>query len=48
MDAYVGASILLGTSIRLCVARIYGGLPNDLRTYHTSVVGSVWDALKKQ
>jgi hypothetical protein len=47
MDVYVAASILVGSLIRLCVARIYDGLPRDLRTYEASVAESLWDALKK-
>lgn len=47
MNAHVGASILLGTIIHLCVSKIYGGMTQDLRCLTETVWESLWKALKK-
>lgn len=45
IDPQIGTSLVIGCLHRLCVARMYGRLPKDLRTYEQSIVRSLWASL---
>lgn len=47
MDPYIGASILVGSIIRLCIARIRKAIEHDLRQEVDNVTESLWGALSK-
>jgi AcrR family transcriptional regulator len=47
MEPYIGASILVGSIIRLCIARIRKAIDNDLRKNVAIVSESLWGALIK-
>lgn len=47
MDPYIGASVLVGSIIRLCIARIRNAIEHDLRQEVNNVSDSLWGALKK-
>ena len=47
MDPYIGASILVGSIIRLCIARIRKAIEHDLRQEVDNVTDSLWGALSK-
>jgi AcrR family transcriptional regulator len=46
MDVFIGASILLGSIHRLCLAKIYGSIEAPLHDHQTTVFESLWAALK--
>lgn len=46
-DPYIGASILVGGIIRLCIARIRKAIDHDLRQEISSVNETLWGALSK-
>lgn len=47
MDVTIGASLLVGGIIRVCLGRIRGGLARDLRKETDTVAEALWRALKK-
>jgi AcrR family transcriptional regulator len=47
MDPTIGASILVGSIIRLCIARIHKSIEHDLRQEVDNVTESLWGALSK-
>jgi AcrR family transcriptional regulator len=46
-DPYIGGSILVGSIIRLCIARIRKAIEHDLRQEVNIVSESLWRALRK-
>jgi AcrR family transcriptional regulator len=46
-NAYIGGSILVGSIIRLCIARIRKAIEHDLRHEATIVTDSLWGALSQ-
>lgn len=48
MDVYVAGSIFVGAIIRLCVAKMYGGIKGDLRKHTDEVAASLWGALNNK
>jgi AcrR family transcriptional regulator len=47
VEPYIGASILVGSIIRLCIARIRKAIEHDLRQEANTVTESLWRALSK-
>lgn len=47
MDPYIGGSILVGSIMRLCIARIRKAIEHDLRQEVNKVTDCLWGALSK-
>src|SRR5262245_21992775 len=47
MAVHLAGSILVGTAIRVCAAKMYGGWDVDLRTLTPPMSDSIWNALRK-
>jgi AcrR family transcriptional regulator len=47
LEIHVAGSILVGSLVRICAAKMYGGVDDDLRTLAAGMADSLWDALKK-
>ena len=48
LEVHVAGSILVGSLVRICAAKMYGGVRNDLRTLAAGMADSLWDALKRE
>ena len=47
-NIFVLAGILIGSVIRICVTKMYGSIPEDLRGFGDEVSASIWAALKRE
>jgi AcrR family transcriptional regulator len=47
MDVHLAGSILVGSLVRVCAAKMYGGWDVDLRTLTAPMSDSIWNALRK-
>lgn len=42
------SSVVLGSIMRVCLSRMYGSFPEDLRSHEPALIETLWSAVKKE
>ena len=48
LDLHVAGSILVGSVLRICAVKMYGGIDADLRALGAEMADTIWDALREE